>query len=139
MIWTVIWVGIVTAIAAYLLDYVLWTYVFTEGIGELSSMHADKEKLKSQMPLMLAKSALNTLLFGIVFVMIYARLKDCLWARGVLGGLEFGTILWLPTIALSSIGSNIWLDRIRAAADANFWTWLIKLNVAGVIAALLIR
>jgi hypothetical protein len=31
MSWTVIWVGVVKAIVAYFVDFVMWTYVFTEG------------------------------------------------------------------------------------------------------------
>jgi len=139
MIWTVIWVGVVTGIVAYFVDFVMWTYVFTEGFGEMTSLHGDKEKLKSAMGSMLVKSFLNTLVFGIVFVLIYSRLKNSLWAGGLLGGMEFGTILWLPTIAVASIGSGIWFDKVRPLARASFWIWLIKLNIVGIVAALLIK
>lgn len=139
MIWTIIWGGVVTAMVAYFVDFLLWSYVFTEGFGELTSLHGDKEKMKSQMGPMLAKSFLNTLLFGIVFVAIYARLRNSLWAAGVLGGMEFGVVLWLPTIAVASIGNGIWFDKARPLARANFWIWLIKLNVAGIVVAFLIK
>ncbi len=139
MHWTVIWVGLVTGIAAYIVDFILWSFVFTKGIGELSSIHGDKEKMKARMRSMIAQSFMNALVFGILFVLVYARLRSGLWATGILGGMEFGTILWLPTIAISSISNSIWLDRVRPMAWANFWTWLIKLNASGVAAALLLR
>lgn len=137
MSWTLIGVGVVTAIVAYMLDFVLWTKVFTAGIRELSSLTPGKAK--GQMGSMMAKSFANTLVFGIVFALVYARLKNGLWASGVLGGMEFGTILWLLTIAVASIGNGIWLDKVRTLAKANFWAWLIKLNVAGIVVALLIK
>lgn len=136
----VIWVGVVTAVVAYFVDFVLWTYVFTEGFGELTSLsYRDKEKMKAHMGPMLAKSFPNTLVFGIAFVLIYARLKNGLWAGGLLGGMEFGTILWLPSVAVASIGNGIRFDKVCPLARANFWIWLIKLNVAGIVAALLIK
>jgi len=128
---------VVTAIVAYVLDYFLWTKVFTAGIRELSSL--TPEKAKGQMGSMMAKSFANTLVFGIVFALVYARLKNGLWASGVLGGMEFGTILWFLTIAVATVGNGIWLDKIRPLAKANFWAWLIKLNVAGIVVALLIK
>ena len=140
MSWTIIWVGVVTSIVAYFVDFILWTYVFKEGFGELTSLpYRDKEKMKAHMGPMLAKSFLNTLVFGIAFVLIYARLKNSLWASGVLGGMEFGTVLWLPTIAVASVGNGIWFDKTRPLAKANSLSWVIKLNVAGIIAALLIK
>ncbi len=139
MYWTVLWVGVVTGVVAHIIDFVLWSFVFTKGIGELSSLHGDKDKMKAQMGSMVAQSFINTLVFGILLVLVYARLRSGLWATGVLGGMEFGTILWLPTIAISSISNCIWLDKVRPLAWASFWTWLIRLNVAGIVAALLMR
>ncbi len=130
MYWTILWVGVVTGVVAHIIDFVLWSFVFTQGIGELSSIHGDKEKMKAQM---------RSMVFGILFVLVYARLRSGLWATGILGGMEFGTILWLPTIAISSISNSIWLDKVRPLAWASFWAWLIRLNVAGIVAALLMR
>ncbi|MBI3810631.1 MAG: hypothetical protein HY283_00260 [Nitrospirae bacterium] len=140
MFWTIIGVGVLTAVVAYFVDFILWTYVFTEGFAELTSLpYRDKEKMKAHMGPMLAKSALNTLVFGIAFVLIYVRLHEHLWASGVMGGMEFGTILWLPSAAVASIGNGIWFDKVRPLARANFWSWLIKMNIVGIVAALLIK
>ncbi len=135
MSWNILWVGVLAGIVAYLLDFVLWSFVFTKGIRELSSVAPGQVRMGP----LLAKSFANALVFGLVFAFSYARLRSGLWTGGIPGGMEFGTILWLPTIAIASVGNAIWLDRVRPVAQANFWTWLIKLNAAGIVAAIFIR
>ncbi len=135
MNWTIVWVGLTAGIVAYLVDFVLWSFVFTKGMRELSSVAPGQVRMGP----LLAKSFANALVFGLVFALSYAKLRGSLWAGGIPGGMEFGTILWLPTIAIASVGNAIWLDRVRPVARANFWTWLIKLNAAGIVAALFIR
>lgn len=53
--------------------------------------------------------------------------------------MEFGTILWLPTIGLETIGSGVWFDKVRPLLWAQFWSWLVRVNVAGIVVALLIK
>ncbi len=129
--------GLVIAIVAYVTDFVLWSFVFTTGMDQYFS--GTKEDARATMGLKLTKSAALTLVFGLVFALVYTQLRTNLWAKGVLGGLEFGTILWLPTIALQNVGSGVWFDKVRPLLKAQFWGWLIKLNIAGLVAALLIR
>jgi hypothetical protein len=57
----------------------------------------------------------------------------------VLAGMEFATILWLPTVALSTVGTGVWYDRVRALMNATFWAWLIRMNVAGIVVGLLVK
>ena len=52
--------------------------------------------------------------------------------------MEFGTILWL-TIGLATIGTSVWFDKVRALMNAQFWAWLVRANVAGIVVALLIK
>ena len=129
--------GFIIAVAAYVTDFVLWSFVFTKGMEQYFS--GTKEEARTTMGPKLTKSAALTVIFGLVFAFLYAHFKTSLWATGVLGGLEFGTILWLPTIALQNVGSGVWFDKVRPLLMAQFWSWLIKLNVAGIVAALLLR
>jgi hypothetical protein len=64
-----------------------------------------------------------------------------LWVSGggPLAGMEFATVLWLPTIALSTIGGGIWYDRARPLLNATFWSWLVRMNVAGLVVGLLVK
>src|SRR5437773_6036468 len=71
------------------------------------------EEGKKMMAANLPKSAVLALLFGVLLAWFYGRLKGGLWVQGggPLAGMEFATILWLPTIALSTIGGSIWYDK----------------------------
>jgi hypothetical protein len=139
MLTSIIGAGVIIAVVAYFVDFVLWTYVFKKGFDPLTSSAGSPEQRKAAMGPMLAKEALNALAFGVIFALVYARLHGSLWAEGVMGGMEFGTILWLPTIAAASISNGIWFDKARPLARANFWGWLIKFNVVGTVAAFLIK
>lgn len=39
----------------------------------------------------------------------------------------------------TAVGNGIWFDKVRPLARANFWSWLIKMNIVGIVAALLIK
>src|SRR2546422_208681 len=58
---------------------------------------------------------------------------------GPLAGMEFATLLWLCTIALSTLGSGVWYDKVRPLLKATFWSWLVRMNVAGLIVGLLVK
>jgi len=128
--------GLITGVVVYLVDYVMWGKVFTKGMEQYSTPPAPGQPIT--MGPMLAKAAVLALLFGVIFACLYARFRASLWATGILGGMEFGTILWLP-IGLSTLGSGVWFDKVRALLWAQFWSWLVRANVAGIVVALLIR
>lgn len=128
--------GVVIGVVAFFLDWILWSKVFAKWIGQYTA-HTP-ETAKAVMGTMMAKSALVSIVFGLAFAFLYARFQPQLWASGVKGGMEFGTILWLPTIAMGSILHGIWLEKARPLLKADFWGWLIKLNVAGIVVALLL-
>src|SRR2546430_12550664 len=96
------------------------------------------EEGKKMMAANLPKSAVLALLFGVLLAWFYGRLKGGLWVQGggPLAGMEFATILWLPTIALSTIGGSIWYDKVRRLNNATFWSWLVRVNVAGLLVGL---
>jgi len=81
------------------------------------------------------------LVFGVLLSCFYVRFRSGLWVQGggPLAGMEFATVLWLPTIALSTIGGGVWYDRVRRLYKATFWSWLVRMNVAGLIVGLLIK
>ena len=90
---------------------------------------------------MLAKSAVLALVFGVLLAWLYGHFKASLWVEGggPLAGMEFATVLWLPTIALSTLGSGVWYDKVRPLLNATFWAWLVRMNAAGLVVGLLIK
>jgi hypothetical protein len=98
------------------------------------------EEQKKLMAANMPKSALLALGFGVLLAWFYHQLKGGLWAKGggPLAGMEFATMLWVCTIALSTVGSGVWYDKVRPLLKATFWSWLVRMNVAGIIVGLLV-
>ena len=132
--------GVIAGVVAYLVDYLLWGKVFTKGF-EAFADPLTPEQMKAFMGPALAKSAVFALVFGILFAWFYGRFRACLWAQGggPLAGMEFATVLWLPTILLATFGGSIWWTRLRALHRATAIAWLIRMNAAGVAVGLLMR
>jgi len=133
--------GLIAGVGAFFADYVMWGKVFTgpemHAFGTMPPTPAEQKKLMAaNMP----KSALLALIFGVLLAWFYHQLKPGLWAKGggPLAGMEFATMLWSCTIALSTLGSGVWYDKVRPLLKATFWSWLVRLNVAGIIVGLLI-
>ncbi|HXL06536.1 MAG TPA: hypothetical protein VN964_06370 [Gemmatimonadales bacterium] len=134
--------GLIAGVGAFFADYVMWGKVFTgpdmHAFGTTPPTPAEQQKL---MAANLPKSALLALIFGVLLAWFYHQLKAGLWAKGggPLAGMEFATMLWLCTIALSTVGSGVWYDKVRPLLKATFWSWLVRMNVAGIIVGLLVR
>jgi len=133
--------GLIAGVGAFFADYVMWGKVFTgpemHGFGTMPPTPEEQKKLMAaNMP----KSALLALVFGVLLAWFYHQLKGGLWAKGggPLAGMEFATMLWLCTIALSTVGSGVWYDKVRPLFKATFWSWLVRMNVAGIIVGLLV-
>ena len=129
--------GLITGVVAWVVDFVMWSKVFTKGMEGYAT-----QAREGQMPPMGPKIGASlglALIFGIIFAGLFGHFRSSLWASGVLGGMEFGSILWLATIAFLCIGSSVWWDKARRLLNAEFWTWLIRLNAAGIAAALLVH
>ncbi|HET9707795.1 MAG TPA: hypothetical protein VFP39_05785 [Gemmatimonadales bacterium] len=131
--------GLIAGLAAWFADFFLWTKVFTKGMDEYMTKPSPGQAIN--MGPMMVKSAVLSLVFGVVLALLYHRFMGSLWVQGggVLAGMEFATILWLPTIALSTLGTGVWYDRVRALMNATFWAWLIRMNVAGIVVGLLVK
>jgi len=134
--------GLIAGVGAFFADYVMWGKVFTgpdmHAFGTMPPTPAEQQKL---MVANLPKAALLALIFGVLLAWFYHQLKAGLWAKGggPLAGMEFATMLWLCTIALSTVGSGVWYDKVRPLLKATFWSWLVRMNVAGIIVGLLVR
>ncbi len=134
--------GLIAGVGAFFADYVMWGKVFAgpdmHAFGTTPPTPAEQQKL---MAANLPKSALLALIFGVLLAWFYHQLKAGLWAKGggPLAGMEFATMLWLCTIALSTVGSGVWYDKVRPLLKATFWSWLVRMNVAGIIVGLLVR
>jgi hypothetical protein len=133
--------GLIAGVGAFFADYVMWGKVFTgpemHGFGTMPPTPEEQKKLMAaNMP----KAALLALAFGVLLAWFYHQLKGSLWAKGggPLAGMEFATMLWLCTIALSTVGSGVWYDKVRPLLKATFWSWLVRMNVAGIIVGLLV-
>lgn len=129
--------GLIGGVVAWLADYVMWSKVFTKGMEGFGTM----EGVEQRMGGMMAKSAALALLFGVLFAFIYARFKGNLWVEGggILAGMEMATVLWLPTIALETVGGGVWYDKVRPLFKASFWSWLVRMNAAGAVIGLLLK
>jgi len=134
--------GLIAGVGAFFADYVMWGKVFTGPEMEaFGTFPPSPEEGKKMMAANLPKSAVLSLVFGVLLAWFYHQLKAGLWAAGggPLAGMEFATMLWLSTIALSTIGSGVWYDKVRPLLKATFWSWLVRMNVAGIIVGVLVR
>lgn len=131
--------GLIAGLAAWFADFFLWTKVFMKGMDEYVTKPPPGQAIN--MGPMMVKSAVLSLVFGVLLALFYRRFMGSLWVQGggVLAGMEFATILWLPTIALSTLGTGVWYDRVRALMNATFWAWLIRMNAAGIVVGLLVK
>src|SRR5437870_5342324 len=134
--------GLIGGVGAFLADCVMWGKVFTgPAMQAFGTFPPTPEEGKKMMAANMPKSAVLALAFGVLLGCFYQRLKAGLWVQGggPLAGMEFATILWLPTIALSTIGSGVWYDKARPLLKATFWAWLVRMNVAGLLVGLLVK
>jgi len=133
--------GLIAGVGAFFADYVMWGKVFTgPEMQAFGTFPPSPEEGKKMMAANLPKSAVLSLVFGVVLAWFYHQLKAGLWAKGggPLAGMEFGTMLWLSTIAFSTIDSGVWYDKVRPLLKATFWSWLVRVNVAGIIVGVLV-
>ena len=132
--------GLIAGVVAYVVDYVMWSKVFTKGM-EAFADQLSPEQMKAFMGPALAKSAVLAVAFGLLLAWFYARFRSALWVGGggPLAGMEFGTVLWLPTIFLSTLGGSVWWTRVRALHRATAWAWLVRMNAAGLAVGLLMK
>lgn len=132
--------GLVAGVVAYLADWVLWSKVFTSGMDAFMTQMSPEELKKFMGPAMV-KSAVLALAFGFLFAWFYGRFRGALWAQGggPLAGMEFATVLWLPTIFLATFGSSVWYTKARALNTATCWAWLIRMNAAGIVVGLMVK
>jgi len=78
--------------------------------------------------------------FGVLMALIYHKLMNSLWVpAGPVAGVEFATVLWLPTIALATIGSGVWFAKARPLHMAMFWAWLARMAAAGLVLGFLVK
>ena len=132
--------GLIGGVVAWFADYVLWSKVFTKGM-EAMALDMSPEEMKKFMGPAMAKSAILAIVFGVVFAYLYQQFRSDLWVMGggALAGMEFATVLWLPTIALQTLGSGVWYIKARPLLQATFWAWLIRMNLVGLVIGLLLK
>ena len=134
--------GLIAGVGAFFADYVMWGKVFTgPEMHAFGTMPPTPEAQKNMMLPAMLKSGALALVFGVLLGCSYQRLKGGLWVQGggPLAGMEFATLLWLCTIALSTLGSGVWYDKVRPLLKAMFWSWLVRMNVAGLVVGLLVK
>ena len=132
--------GAIAGVGAFMADWLMWGKVFTKGM-EGYSTQLSPDQMKKMMGPAMVKTLLLALVFGILLALFYRKLGGGLWVTGggPLAGMEFATMLWLCTIALQTLGSGIWYDKVRTLHKATFWAWLVRMNVAGLLVGILVR
>jgi hypothetical protein len=129
--------GLIAGVAAWIADFVMWSKVFTKGMEPYATPPAPGTAVA--MGPMMVKSASLALVFGVFLALVYRQFMTALWtAPGALGGMELATTLWVP-VALAALGTNVWFDRTRTLLTAQLWSWLVRVNVAGLAVGLLMR
>ena len=131
--------GLIAGVVVYVVDYVMWGKVFTKGMESFADQ-LSPEQMKAFMGPALMKSAVLSLLFGLVFAYVYGQFRTALWVEGggPVAGMEFGTVLWLP-ILFATLGGSIWWTRVRALHRATMWAWLARVNAAGLAVGFLMK
>jgi len=131
--------GLIAGVVVWFVDYVMWGKVFVKGMENQVTPPPAGQAMN--MGPMLLKSLALSVVFGLVFTYIYARLSPSLWVMGggPLAGMEFATVLWLPTIALSTLGTSVWYDKARPLMNATAWSWFVRMNVAGLLVGILMH
>jgi hypothetical protein len=131
--------GLIAGVVVYIVDYVMWGKVFTKGMESFADQ-LSPEQMKAFMGPALMKSAVLSLLFGLVFAFLYGRLRTALWVEGggPIAGMEFGTVLWLP-ILFVTLGGSVWWTRVRALHRATMLAWLVRVNAAGLAVGFLMK
>jgi hypothetical protein len=128
--------GLIAGVLAYLADYVMWGKVFTRGMESYGTM----ERAEREMTGMLAKSAGLTIAWGLFFAFLYDHFRSYLWVPpGPLAGMELATTLWASTILFATVGSGVWYDKARRLLTAQLWSWLVRMNAAGIAVGLLLQ
>jgi hypothetical protein len=132
--------GLIAGVVAWLVDWLMWGKIFTKGM-DLFMMQMSPEEMKKFMPQAMVKSFLMALVFGLILSYFYVQFRSALWVQpgGPLAGMEFAAVLWLPTIALSTLGSGIWYIKTRPLQMATFWAWLARMLAAGLVVGLLLK
>ena len=134
MHWTL--AGLIAGVVAYVADYVMWGRVFTKGMDQYGTLEGAQERMGG----MLAKSAGLAIGWGTLLAFVYRQIMNSLWIPpGALAGMEFATSIWLVTIAFASIGAGVWYDKARRLLHAQLWSWLVRLNAAGLALGILIK
>ena len=131
--------GLVAGVVAYLVDWLLWSKVFTTGMDAYVTPMSPEEMKKFMGPAM-AKSAVLSLAFGLLLAWLYGRFRGALWVQqgGPLAGMEWASVLWLPLL-FAMVGSSVWYMRARSLSMATCWAWLIRMNAAGIVVGLMMR
>jgi len=132
--------GLIAGVIAYLVDWLMWGKVFVKGMDAFMTPMSPEEMKRFMGPAM-AKSAVLALVFGVLFAYLYGQFRGSLWVQGggPLAGMEFATVLWLPTIFLATIGSGVWYVRAKPLHMAMCWAWLARMNAAGIVVGLLMK
>lgn len=131
---TVLWVGFVTALVAFLVDAILWTSVFGKGMDYFVS----KEQAQAPMPKFMLLQFFNTVLFGLAFTYLYTLVIKGISLTGLMAGMLYGALLWLPTILPAGLANLIWWDKVRRLSRANILANLIKFVISGAVVGLLV-
>jgi len=132
--------GLIGGVVAWIADFVLWSKVFTTGMEALA-LDLSPEEMKKFMGPAMMKSAVLAIAYGLLFAYLYQQFRSDLWVTGggALAGMEFATVLWLPTIALSTLESAVWYVKAQPLLMATFWAWLIRMNVVGLAVGILLK
>jgi hypothetical protein len=132
--------GLIAGVVVFFVDWLMWSKVFMKGMDAFVTPMSPEEMKKFMGPAMM-KSGVLCLVFGVLLAYLYGHFRVSLWVQGggPLAGMEFATVLWLPTIFLAGLGSGVWYLKTRPLLNAITWSWLARMNAAGIVVGLLVK
>src|SRR2546430_10897418 len=102
--------GLIAGVGAFSAEFVMWGKVVTgPEMRTFSTMPPTPEERNKMMLPAMMKSAVLALVFGLLLACGYQRLKGGLWVQGggPLAGMEFATLLWLPSNPFAVIRGGV--------------------------------
>ena len=112
-----------------------------EGDGASRAGSPSPEEMKAFMGPAMAKSAVLAFAFGnpLRVSVPPIPLRPLGVGRRPSPAWSSATVLWLPTIALQTLGSGVWYVKAQGLLRATFWAWFIRMNVVGLVVGLLLK
>jgi hypothetical protein len=134
---TILWVGIVTGIVWFFVDYLFYAVIFGKEIGHYNS--EDEATKKKKTGGRVTMDLIWDILVGIVFIWAFDRLKMFHgFTGGITSAVKFGLVVWFLGLMSGVVVNWVWFPDLRKLLKVNSLSWLVNFILAGILAGLLV-